>query len=76
MLVKAGHPVDAKPSLHVVVARRTPESRRLYEDRDANLAFEYLVSGRVDESEHRIRNVGVDMKGSRASGTIGSHGRH
>ena len=70
VLVRAGDALDAELAVGVVLAERAPQAGGLDEDRQADLALEFLVFGGVEVVHDGGSDVGVDMEGGRACGPV------
>src|SRR5215211_2061417 len=67
VLVWAGNAVDAEAAASVVVAQREPEPGSLYEQLKTRLALECIVAGGHEVTDDGGRDIGIDVKGGRAS---------
>ena len=62
VLVRTGHAVDPEVPGRVVVAERAPQPRRLDQQLDADVVIEALVFAGHGVADHRVGDVGVDVK--------------
>ena len=70
VLVRARHAVDAEGARAVVVPERTPETRRLDEQLEADPRCELRVPGDGRVAERRVGDVGADVERGRARGPV------